>query len=1193
MKYGYSWPGAKAVQLSTDADNAAITQGWKSGKTASPVAVSFKNTGTEFGTPYFSLNYVDRDDLVDFGSSPSLTQAWANQQAQASQVFNPTGVKSKMKSNTPTGVPRLDTDNASFDGGYIQATGNVPISAAVAQSSTLVDSSMSGNWAVMVRVQVAEGINAKALAASVDWDKSYYYLTIKTIKPLIGSAFTVNFPLQFDHHVYLDPNSDQDFFLKVKGIPFWAKQTGEVTGLFGQHPAPDDPNGTVQLQLQNGEADYIDYLNNRQISVGNGQAKTLDRLNGPDGNGKQQTTLNNGQLITTVNGQKQPNFTTYKHVPVVLGVGYGNPLWNLYGVTESDDNSDTKAPLYNAGPTGRMIVLLSGSAGSDNQTPERLIGTGLSGVYASAVNWFTSNKLTGSAHINFSFDMSKYMAGTSKDQQALTAGRLFASPKADGTFNQGNETGQVATDAIKITMYDSSQLVDPYGLIPADTKNYSRDDKSTDSNIRKILRTDQSSKMNATSAGQAGMTPADYAVINQSQLENGTKYPTYTNFTSWTGAIVPYDRMHWADTAGAAESTTFTDTLHSQGRFGTDLRYRTATPDPAQNGVLVNDGAAFGITQRPAFLTDYVQNYAPIFDSINPAKLTTGGVIKPQRYANVYSLYQYDATGKGTLPADNEPIANYTTTGNALSVKVSADTNAALNSKFITSSLDNKSWRYTGTMNAMPLAEATIKLTQPLNPQITLNGQSPYVVNDAQLAGAGVTKSLGTWRDPLGMATADDLQTSLATLAGKQTANWNSIGNLDTKTHALAFNVAKDTAAANVVPGIGGDPLAATLNYQMPTPTDQTNRVYYGEISLNRRETVPLQQQYVLDAKAAFNKASANYLIFRNADAPDTNWYQVKKYFNTVGQPTTHRVTTGDVNQDVPVKAEATVLEAGKNNTKNILSIWIPKVAGTTITKVPVVTASDGTTATVTDTTASQLASVQQYYYTYSAVFTKVPANFTYTYAYHVGANNVAESAYKQKLVDFVMTGTQILGQSNAIQFDLLRGVSLLAVPTLDFGKNPIPTAQAVYPLTDASKPNAFFEAQENDGNTKKNTYTWFLSAVMNPFRTAGSQTGYGTFSVALGSPTRDAAGKIPESIATDRWYANHQPDPMVANGTSSAQLYYVNPMVEPDTAAADVSSIKRFYPNAQLTVPAGVTITPGQYQSTVIYTVNDNSGSL
>lgn len=1216
VAWGYNgWNGAEAgMPMSPDIANAGsnavklVSTEWNDGKkTASPVAVSFKNTGTVHGTPYFSLNYVDKDGLVDFGSSTAsgmdsltISRAWAGQAlttAQQKQIYNrgtgtnTTPVKSKMK--LTNGKYILDTaNNATFDGGYLQATGNVPIQAAVAGSKSTVDAIMAGNWAVMVRVEVADGIDAKAFAASIAWDKSYYYLQVDSIS-LLWQHVSINFPMQFDHHVYLDPNRPQTFYLKVKAIPFWMNQKATVDGGIFDTPVW----GYNQLQLQNGNADYVDYLHNRQIDASKQTASTLDKLgeNGTTTNnreynyGQPGTLLNDSDpsMITKIGDNIQPRFPKTNAPRTATGT-----LWSLYDlIFGSILTSGYKSPVYQTGQTGQMISLINAISG--NETDFRSSGGSIASNLLNAISsYFGTSTFKGSAHINFSFDISQYVAGTSKDQQALTAGRFFSAPNADGTFNFAD--GTAATNAVRITMYDSSQLVDPYSLtygLPRTADKNSDPANAADSQLRKTLRVVQSDQTGQFN--QAGMTPADYAVIDVNQLDKGLTYPTYTNFTSWTGAVVPYDRMHWADTAGAAESTTFTDTLHSQGRFGTDLRYRTATPDPAQNGVLVNDGASFGIAQRADFLTDYMQNYAPIFDTLNTAKLTTAGVIKPQRYANVYSLYQYDATGKGTLPADNEPVANYTTTGNALSVKAAADTNAALNSKYITGALDNKSWRYTGTMNAMPLAEATIKLKQPLNPQITLNGQSPYVVNDAQLAGAGVTRSLGTWRDPLGIAAQDNLQTSLATPAVKQTANWNGISGLDTRTHALAVNVAKNTTAASVTPGLDGDSLAATLNYQMPTPTDQSNRVYYGEINLTRQATVPLKQDYLLDAKADFNKASANYLIFRNADAPDTAQYQVKKYFNTTGQPTTHRVSTVDINQDVPVKAEAAMLATEPVNTSKTLTIWIPKVAGTTIAKVPVVTASDGTVATVTDTTSSQLASVQQAYYTYSAVFAKAPANFAYTYAYHVGASNVAASAYKQKLVDFVMTGTQILGQSNAIQFDLLRGVNLLAVPTLDFGKNPAPTAGAVYPLTAASKANAYFEIMENDGNTKKNTYTWFLSAVMNPFRTAANQTGYGTFSVALGSPTRDAAGAVPDSAPTDLWYANHQPNPMVANGTSSAQLYYVNPMVESDTAAADVNSIKRFYPNAQLTVPAGVTITPGQYQSTVIYTVNDNSGSL
>lgn len=1229
VKTGYSWSGG--TPMSTDASYSAITQGWNTGKTASPVAVSFQNTGNTFGSPYFSLNYVDKDDLVDFGASPSLTQAWANKQlssSQQGQVFNPTGVSSKMKGDSATATPKLDAANASFDGGYMQATGNVPISAAVAgSSSTLVDATMAGDWAVMVRVQVADGIDAKALAASVDWDKSYYYLTIKTIS-VIGATFTINFPLQFDHHIYLDPNSDSDFFLKVKGIPFWAKQTGNAgTGAWwtGYHPYPasDDPNGTVQLQLQDGNADYVDYLNNRQIS--GQQAATLDRLNGPDGDKTQQTSLNDSQLTTTVNGQIQPNFSTYKHQPIYTALDFGTPLWNLYGVTSSDSTDTTKGTLYNAGPTGRMAVLLNGVAGSDNQTTERLIGTGFSGIYANVVNWFTQNKLTGSAHINFSFDMSKYAAGTSQKEQALTAGRFFAAPKADGTFNQNNETGQVASDAIKITMYDSSQLVDPYNLIPSDTANYSRTDTSTTSNIRKILRTDKSSQMNATSAGQAGMTPADYAVIDKKYLDQGTEYPTYTNFTSWTGAIMPYDRMHWTDDSKNTEDTSFTDTMHSANQL---QKTGTASPDPAQDGILVNGTTdPFQITERTPFLATQT-NLQPTFTDEGKTKLGVAGAIYPQRYANVYQFYDYNSDGTAT--EDIKPI--YSNSTNNLKVGVAANApsngksaiNLDLTGKKLTSSLDGSQWKYTGTMDsggtsALPLAQATINLSQSLKPRLNLSGGTVYTVNDSDLKkDGGITKLNGTYQDPLAIIGNDTLQavqSSNNTNGQDQTARWAKM-DVDTNAHDMSFNVANNNPYDNEDPNSGDatKSVAATpdssgnvlFKYQMPAKTDPDARVFYGGLNFSRLGPVNVAGGYQLPTSVD-GTASASYLVFRNQDAPDTAWYTENKYFTATKQ-TRQFVQSTDTSYGVT--ADVTSTGKGTNYSKN-LTILIPKLGNNTDDKNPTYptvdplptvkgTGDDASNAATVTAGSSNIPGVKDNFYVYNVVFAKAPKTFTYNYTYKINSGGFPADFYNKALTDVIENGTQMLAQSNPVYFAPFQNVNLLSVPSMDFGQHPTPGSTAGnYLITSDSAPNSMLTVQDN--RTTGNVSTpgsWSVSGTLSKFTNQDTNAVYSNFRLALGRPALDTKGtsegltdpgQTPPGDYTnsEQAFVNHTPGTMVANG-NGAVLYTLNRLVEPDAA----SSITRYYPTAQLTVPAdiGPTVTKGHYTSTITYTVQDNA---
>ncbi len=280
-----------------------VSSAWNGKTTASPVAISFKNTGNSHGSPYFSLNYVNKDSLVDFGSNTTagmdpltISRAWAGQNLTAAQqkaIFSQgTGTDStpaKSKMVLSNGKYVLDTaNNESFDGGYMQATGNVPIQAAVAGSKSTVEATMAGDWAVMVRVQVAQGIDTKAFASSIAWDKSYYYLTVDSVS-LLGQSVSINFPMQFDHHVYLDPAHPQTFYLKVKGIPFWMNQKATVDGHWTGIPLwstwVPTAYGYNQLQLQDGNADYVDYLHNRQISPTS--AQTLDNL-GADG-----TTTNN------------------------------------------------------------------------------------------------------------------------------------------------------------------------------------------------------------------------------------------------------------------------------------------------------------------------------------------------------------------------------------------------------------------------------------------------------------------------------------------------------------------------------------------------------------------------------------------------------------------------------------------------------------------------------------------------------------------------------------------------------------------------------------------------------------------------------------------------------------------------------------------------------------------------------------
>lgn len=1202
VRWAYNgWAGAGSTPLATDIGKDAsaanvkkTTTDWNNGTTASPIAVSFKNTKTEDGLPYFSLNYVDKNDLVDFGTStlaPWITQAWAGQAEdqlkpeQQAPIFNPNKVVSKMKSQdgTISGKPLLDTgSNQSFTGGYLQATGNVPISAAIASSTTAVDSSMSGNWAVMVRVKTAPGIDARALAASVDWNKSYYYLTIKSIT-IFGSTFTINFPLQFDHHIYLDPKDSQSFFLKVKGIPYWVKQTGSD---------PDNINSTTQLQLTNPKADYVDYLNNRQLTAGFAQtAATLDFIDDKNGTSMKQTNMDNTALI---NSDFQPRFTKKNHFPgAVLVPARGNPLWNIW---DAAGGSLKKGALFQAGPTGQMITLLN--VAGDKWIKERNPGGSLGmELYKWIVNWFTSETFTGSAHINFSFDMSKYANYTSKDAQALTAGRFPAAPKADGTFN--GTSGTDASDAVQITLYDSAQLVDPYGVIPKDTKNYPRNDTDRESKVRKILQTSESSAMWATSGGIAGMTPADYAVINKDLVEHGTRYPTYTNFTSWTGAIVPYDRMHWNDGNDTVQAN-FTDTLHSDGKLGSDINNRTATPDPALDGLLANSGNAFILKQQDAY-REAAKALQPIFID---GKLTTAGLINPERYANVYQLYDYTQSTSTV----NVHLADYSAT----KPKVTASTGTNLIDNVITSNLDGKKWRYTGEMDngggLLPLADATLSLQQTFKPTLNLSNQKLLTVAESAVTDQHWVRQLGTWRDPLGIAQSDSLvmdfdgltshqQAKTATLGGNTdshtvTGDWSTLNQLDSTGTNAEMVV---DASQNV-----------TAKYQLPVAGNTNDNFFYGSGTLNRdNKNVQIASGYTL-ASGVDDTATDNYYLLLDRDSPTDQWYTAEKEF-TVGNKTIHYLQKGD--DTVHVKVTVTHKEGSKLPTGKDLIVRIPNVqldknhVGATIPIVTAKTSDAGNSVTVSNTGEPTDNWLAENFTSRKLTFTRVPQQFTYEFDYKiVDQSNIPLLTQYE---DMIIVDSRTLAISNGVQFDLLKSANLTHVPTFDFGTHSIPnaagTAANPYVLVDQSvKTAAFFSVQSNNDNKS----SWTLWGTLNHFANNDQSRLYNNFTVAMGQPqmlnsatnTFGNEPNVTKPTGTDttkftdgEWrYYNHSPADLISNGYQT-QLYRL------DRTYGDKdnkeTTLSRYYPNTTLAVPAGVSpaITPGQYTANITYLLSDD----
>ncbi|QEA31132.1 autotransporter outer membrane beta-barrel domain-containing protein [Secundilactobacillus malefermentans] len=150
----------------------------------------------------FTLNYVDKTGYVSPDGSTnksgvsSLTDSSGNIKLNDNQL--------------------MSNGNQAYTGGFLQARGKISIRAVLAKTDggNLVSNMSSGNYGVMVRVEMPEDVDASAMAKSIVWDQAFMMLQISV--PIAGSP---QFPMQFDHHVYLDPDDPHAFFLKVKGIP--------------------------------------------------------------------------------------------------------------------------------------------------------------------------------------------------------------------------------------------------------------------------------------------------------------------------------------------------------------------------------------------------------------------------------------------------------------------------------------------------------------------------------------------------------------------------------------------------------------------------------------------------------------------------------------------------------------------------------------------------------------------------------------------------------------------------------------------------------------------------------------------------------------------------------------------------------------------------------------------------------------
>lgn len=1251
---------------------------WGTGKIGTTTNIQFLQKIPDkpnHGQAFFSINYVNKDNLMDVSDYQTAAQFAAGDMTNRDNMFiqqddGQDSVQSKMSgiqngtdsNGNPTYNYKL-ANGQSFNNGYLQVTGNVPIGARLAQSETTIDGMLSGNWGVMVRAKVAKGIDVRSFAASIDWAKSYYNLNIDsstvkflgglvTSKPLNG----LTFPLQFDHHVYLDPNDPQVFYLKVKGIPF------------NFHNSKQSGYHFAQMYLPKSSADYIDYLHNRTITHGsasNQSATTLDNLStNPDDtnidDSTNQGSLDDGALSHLINGTTpSPNFpysisakaVNYSLWDPIKGViqelfGTGGFGWIINGIAGIFASS----PVYSLGGIGRTVTLLNApfpASSSDEDVDRKLVSTAgwtdplniigyiIEPIITNISQTYLQNEFYGNAHINFSFDMSKYQGSKEPLISALSNGKLFASPYKDGGFNKGDGTSDSvdASDAnrspIQISMYDSSQLVDPYDTTWEESRGvYQNDQGKQGSALDRTTARDSAGNPIYTNSSllkqlQAGTTPMDYAVVNEKYKDEGQKYPTYTNFTSWTGAIVPYDRDYWDENSTHRSKT---DTLHSDGKIGDDLNYRTATPDPGADGILVNSG----INSQPV-----VKSYA---DPGVPSA-TQAGTIDPMRYANVYSLYDYS---KSTPSPVAEPTEVYDTTDNPVKVSVNNADGENITGTNVNKSLKNATWKYTGTMGTdnLALADASLGLDQSLNPTLDLTPEVLLADRKALESGTQVIKPTGTYRDSLAKYTKDGFRTDLSGTLSQQgilPTTAKQPFQVTPDTHGLDMDLESKAGGRQHPSQIHQDDTfdlasddTASLKYQAPVTGAASDYFFDHIVKFARLADVHTVTGYTIPkydpSKVASSAQTDDWLEPQTYDqgnesyVQDNNFlllsqnglndsYLLKKSFSETGNPTTH-ILTGE-QETVGVTTTATK-NPKKDGTKSFV-VRIPKIPGTTVSDFNVTTAG----ASVGDQVDTG-GWMGDNFVSYPVTFTTVPETITWTYKYQIAS--AADSAKVPLLTEYMDllldSDNNMFGESNGIDFNVYRNPSLTHVPTLDFGEHSLPktktdTGQTSYGLntknSDAVK-DAQFTVVDNS-TTIAGQSSWRLLMAMSPF--ANGASSHNDWQIDWGEPStstsvgdkeqqpsdyQDPTQYTPtpaQPLPKDEWwqYYNHQAQDLNSDW-SSKQLYYLNRLHEKDVDAR--KGLTRYYPSAQLILPAG-SDNPigGQYKATIRYTLGSRSDGI
>ncbi|MCD2256961.1 hypothetical protein FHQ08_09515 [Lactobacillus sp. CC-MHH1034] len=1098
--------------------------------------------------PWFVINYLDtngkKPGFMSFSDSNGLGGLDGARNFKPTKNENDNSNK-MVQTNSSNGNStwKLDTaSNKNYSGGYLNIAGNVPIYVKIQPDMKALMNLFSGNYGVMVKVQLPPDVDVKAFTNTIDWTQSYFNLKITGLDSNVQKiAKAMNFPMQFDHHVYMDPNSDNTFYLKVKGIPYRIDSADGVLG------------STASFHILSPDQDLTDYRNN-----------------------------------VTADGTS------------VLPDNDGNPVTASQGKAWQPDLSNLGwlAELVSPGGAASKIKMLGFSAALINGIqPYYDTGYGiLNSTIASLFQNLTSSGFVGQASINFNFDMSKYTGNSgntgnnsisSETQSALkslTAGRLFPSAKSDGSFNDSNGNG-----SLKISLYGSDQLYDPYKALTkskytgkppmgdrykplgndptTDRKNSTQHDKVTrwwgniwqresdsgDPDPTKDKLTYNfdydPTKLPQLEAKKSltkwpGDMPMDYAVIQKDQIDKGTAYPVYTNFTSWNDFIVPFDNLF-------ADEKTDRNLVspNAKAPLTDSINSRRAALDFGKDGLLVNNNPTYNLSDVSTPDTYTFNDVSNRLDDYKEG-LTAG--VTPKRFTQVYRYFDSSGHVNPTQvkPTDSDAKNIQITAKNPKSTSgktpdKSAPSGQSDSTPYDVNGTDKVSQiKYTGinTVTGIPLLDNQLNISQDSRPTLDLglpqflaltkdklkdkengyvyqgtiydpfadnaskrSGTNPsgqdtfaflgYGDKDYDAIGAWVFKNIGTANGAIPVATN------------------NGASEVHFKVHLYAQKSSSDTGEVKTGKnGLVSDiyiPINADNSFGMITTRLRRSGLLVGGTTSDSSNTNYSVAGYDPD-KADINKNNdvTNESMYSVSDTTPTEKLTVRKRFTSNNGK--YEYTTQPVfatNQVIHVKT--TITNKGNTEVTDPI-VMIPKPGSTaqdtmnTFADITDVKSSAGTASPIqqSDFVGNQFA-----IYQLKGATLKQGDTVTYTYNYEISDIDKFKTD-TLTLTDVIQRSDRsaTLGQSNAVTLRKTVAPTILSVPTLDFGQHKVST-DTNFNLTDASKKQAQLMIY-NPASYKGN---WTLSAQLSPFKLNGTDNDpeiTNNFKLNLGQPSLYDADK-------------------------------------------------------------------------------------